>query len=153
MWLTEQFNSFLTLGLCKEYLSMARQKSTSGSKTPRAKKAEEVSVSVTPEVASVNPPVAQVAAAEIKAEIIKPEPHIAAETAKMAERKAAAEPKPFEVRKPEQRKNLVPINLDEEIRRRAYELYQMRGAESSNPAEDWLVAEREVMQRYHQQSA
>ena len=120
---------------------MARQKSTSGSKTPGTKKKEEVSVPASPAVATVNPPVVQAA-----------ETTVAVESAKVAERKAV-EAKPFEVRRPEPRKNVVPINLEEEIRRRAYELYQMRGAGSGNEAEDWLVAEREVLQRYHQQSA
>jgi hypothetical protein len=50
-------------------------------------------------------------------------------------------------------KNIVPINLEDEIRQRAYELYQRRGNASGSEAEDWLAAEREVMQRYHQQSA
>ena len=49
--------------------------------------------------------------------------------------------------------NLLPINLEDEIRRRAYELYQQRGTASGSEAEDWLTAEREVKQRYHQQSA
>jgi hypothetical protein len=48
---------------------------------------------------------------------------------------------------------LFPINLDEEIRRRAYELYQMRGPGGGGEADDWLAAEREVLQRYHQHSA
>ena len=61
--------------------------------------------------------------------------------------------KMFEVRKPEPRKNVIPINLEEEIRRRAYELFVQRQPGSGSEAEDWLNAEREVMQRYHQQSA
>ena len=67
--------------------------------------------------------------------------------------KVSAEHKIFEVRKSEARKNLVPINIEEEVRRRAYELYQQRGPRPGGEAEDWLAAEREVMQRYHQQSA
>ena len=51
------------------------------------------------------------------------------------------------------RPNVVPINLEDEIRRRAYELAQQRGFESGHEAEDWVNAEREVLQRYHQQSA
>ncbi len=58
-----------------------------------------------------------------------------------------------ETRKPEARKNVFPINLEDEIRRRAYELYEERGYSSGNEAEDWLTAEREVLQRYHQHSA
>ncbi|PYX30185.1 MAG: hypothetical protein DMG77_10590 [Acidobacteria bacterium] len=51
------------------------------------------------------------------------------------------------------RPNLVPINLEDEIRRRAYELAQERGFESGHETEDWVTAEREVRQRYRQQSA
>jgi len=48
------------------------------------------------------------------------------------------------------RKNLVPINLDDEIRRRAYELWEERGYEAGHQEEHWLIAEREVRQRYTQ---
>ena len=61
--------------------------------------------------------------------------------------------KMFEVRKPDIRKNVVPINLEDEIRRRAYELYQQRGPGVGNAADDWFTAEHEVMQRYRQHSA
>lgn len=47
------------------------------------------------------------------------------------------------------RKVLVPINLDEEIRQRAYELYLERGSTAGNEQEDWVTAEREVRSRYH----
>ncbi len=62
------------------------------------------------------------------------------------------------VRKPvivksEPRANLVPINVEEEIRRLAYLLAERRGFEPGHETEDWLAAEREVSQRYHQQSA
>jgi hypothetical protein len=50
--------------------------------------------------------------------------------------------------KTEPRKNVIPINLEDEIRRRAYELYVQRGSQSGSEAEDWLTAEREVRQRY-----
>ncbi len=53
----------------------------------------------------------------------------------------------------EPRANIVPINLDDEIRRLAYLLSERRGFEPGHEAEDWLAAEREVRQRYHQQSA
>ena len=55
--------------------------------------------------------------------------------------------------KPESRANLVPINVDDEIRRLAYLFSERRGFEAGHEAEDWLKAEREVRQRYHQQSA
>ena len=54
------------------------------------------------------------------------------------------------------RKNLVPINLDEEIRRRAYELWEQRGYESGHEDEHWRLAETEILSRYtdrHQHSA
>jgi Protein of unknown function (DUF2934) len=54
------------------------------------------------------------------------------------------------------RKNLVPINLDEEIRRRAYELWEQRGYESGHEDEHWRLAETEILSRYndpHQRSA
>jgi len=62
------------------------------------------------------------------------------------------------VRKPsivksENRANIVPINLDEEIRRLAYLMSERRGFEPGHETEDWLAAEHEVRQRYRQQSA
>ena len=65
---------------------------------------------------------------------------------------------PKDIRKPEivkteTRANLVPINLEDEIRRLAYLLSERRGFEPGHEAEDWLTAEREIRQRYRQQSA
>lgn len=51
------------------------------------------------------------------------------------------------------RKDAVPSpkapngNLEEEIRRRAYELYLQRGGVPGNENQDWLVAEQEVRSR------
>ena len=85
-----------------------------------------------------------------------------------AEGKVTPEASKLEVAKAEPRRNVVPINqpptnqpptnrgpnnLEDEIRRRAYELYLQRGSSSGSEAEDWLTAEREVRQRYRQQSA
>jgi Protein of unknown function (DUF2934) len=64
-----------------------------------------------------------------------------------------AEPRKLEIVKNDARKNIVPINLDDEIRQRAYELAERRGFGEGHENEDWLAAEREVLQRYHQQSA
>jgi Protein of unknown function (DUF2934) len=61
-------------------------------------------------------------------------------------------PKPTIV-KAEPRANLVPINLEEEIRRLAYLMSERRGFEPGHETEDWLAAEHEVRQRYHQQTA
>jgi Protein of unknown function (DUF2934) len=53
----------------------------------------------------------------------------------------------------ETKTNVVPINLEDEIRRRAYELFEERGCIAGDEHEDWLRAEREVLARYRQQSA
>ena len=63
-------------------------------------------------------------------------------------KKIAAKP---EIVKTDGRANLVPINLEDEIRRLAYLLSERRGFEPGHEAEDWLAAEREVRQRYHHQ--
>jgi Protein of unknown function (DUF2934) len=127
MWFVEQFNSFINLGICKEYPNMARSKSIPGSKSDRSR-----------DQAIANRPAAL------------PDGKTAAETAPT---KINAEPRKFELRKTEPRANVVPISVEEEIRRRAYELYEQRGQSSGHEKDDWLVAEQEVMQRYHQQSA
>lgn len=57
-----------------------------------------------------------------------------------------------EVMKTDPRGSVVPINLEDEIRRRAYELSQQRGFASGYETEDWLRAENEVLQRYSQPS-
>jgi hypothetical protein len=72
----------------------------------------------------------------------------AAKTA--ARRKAMAKP---EIVKTDGRANIVPINLEEEVRRLAYLMAERRGFEPGHEAEDWFAAEREVRQRYHQHSA
>jgi len=58
-----------------------------------------------------------------------------------------------EIVKTDTRSNLVPINLDDEIRRLAYLLSERRGFEPGHETEDWLNAEREVLGRYEQQRA
>ena len=49
--------------------------------------------------------------------------------------------------------NLVPINVEDEIRQLAYLLSERRGFIPGHENEDWLTAESEVLQRYHQHSA
>ncbi len=44
-------------------------------------------------------------------------------------------------------------NLEEEIQRRAYELYELRGREDGFAEEDWIRAEREVQDRRGLRSA
>jgi len=43
--------------------------------------------------------------------------------------------------------------MNEAIRRRAYELYCERGQQGGNPEEDWQRAEQEVLRQYGQRSA
>jgi len=48
----------------------------------------------------------------------------------------------------------TPIDLEAQIRQRAYELFQERGGASGHENEDWLQAENEILARHrHQQSA
>jgi len=44
-------------------------------------------------------------------------------------------------------------DLETEIRRRAYELYEGRGCTPGHENEDWLIAEREVVARFQHQGA
>ena len=43
--------------------------------------------------------------------------------------------------------NEPPTSLEEQIRRRAYELYEARGHEDGHDLEDWLQAEAEITSR------
>ncbi len=52
---------------------------------------------------------------------------------------------------PEARKNMVPISMEDEIRRRAYEIYLERGSVPGDQNDDWVAAEREVQARCQQQ--
>lgn len=58
-----------------------------------------------------------------------------------------------EIVKQDSRSNLIPINLEDEIRRLAYLFSERRGFEPGHETEDWLSAEREVYDRYHQYTA
>jgi hypothetical protein len=120
---------------------MARSKSTSGSKTNANTNKEQTSAAGVPDVQAG---AAETAPVQVKPEVkpdIKPEAKIVTEPRKK-----------LEVVKTEPRR-VVPINLEDEIRRRAYELYKQRGTGTGSEAEDWLAAEREVRQRYHQQQS
>ncbi len=110
---------------------MAR-KTTGITTTTRSKKA----------VAPTTPAVAQ-AASEVSKEVSEvPKPVSKPEVVK-------------EVRKNGKGANVVPINLEEEIRRRAYELYLERratsGGGSGDENQDWLIAEREILSRGREQ--
>ena len=139
LFIHQQIQSFLNLGGCKEFSIMAKPRSpkkTNGTKEtfPPTNLPNPVSDnSVTPaEAIAAAPPVGTNG------------------TKKTGTRKTA--PKPELVRT-DSRATLVPINLDEEIRRFAYLLSERRGFEPGHEAEDWLAAENEIRQRYHQQGA
>jgi hypothetical protein len=46
-----------------------------------------------------------------------------------------------------ERKHTLAVADEEEIRRRAYELYLERGESPGDPAEDWLKAQRQISAR------
>jgi Protein of unknown function (DUF2934) len=158
----QQLNSFLNLGICKEYPIMARPpKNTSGGSAERPAKARSKKVNPDPILTeavaaetTANRPEVKAATQEPASAALKPEsrPFEVRKTEPVRPEAGKPESK-SETRKPEVRKNIFPFNLEDEIRRRAYELYEERGYSSGNEAEDWLTAEREVLQRYHQHSA
>ncbi len=54
------------------------------------------------------------------------------------------------------RKELNPArshHLEEQIRKRAYEIYETRGREDGHDTEDWLRAEQEVASRETRKAA
>jgi Protein of unknown function (DUF2934) len=134
--------------LIKEFPNMARAKSPSIGKKSKAQGFVDTSV-----IPDANPVTAetpldrgnQVADANLKSQ--------AAAAGAAAQSIAAPETRKFELHRAETRKNVVPINVEDEIRQRAYEIFKQRGQAPGSEAEDWLAAEREVMQRYRQQRA
>ncbi len=73
------------------------------------------------------------------------------QVATMPESKVAAMPEVIVASEVKKTSHPIPIDLEGEIRRHAYELYERRGCTPGYDLEDWLVAEREVMTRYNQQ--
>jgi Protein of unknown function (DUF2934) len=141
LFIQHQIQSFLNLGGCKEFSIMAKPRSpkkTTGSK--------EI---ITP--TSVALPVSDTSVTPAEAIAAAPVPQAGTNGTKKAGTKKAA-PKP-EIVRSDPRATVVPINLDEEIRRFAYLLSERRGFEPGHEAEDWLAAENEIRQRYHQQGA
>src|SRR5271157_5603441 len=131
MWFAEQLDSFINLGICKEYPNMARSKSISGTKTNRTNTNPNSTTNTNKEQIGTGNP-AQLP--DVKA---APAGTTPAELA--APVKIASEPRKLEVVKTDRKVvpiNLLPINLEDEIRRRAYELYLQRGPASGSEAED-----------------
>ena len=56
-------------------------------------------------------------------------------------------------KKPQSGPNIDNASLDEEIRRRAYELFLARNGAAGDPNGDWLIAEREVRARHASKEA
>lgn len=139
---------------------MARSKSTAGEKTTRSRanakpKKEDQTVD-----AGISGTSDASATAVHAGSSVAPAPQVASESAltpetplqEAAKESNSPEHRKLGVVKSELRKNVVvPINLDDEIRRRAYELYQQRGSRPGGEAEDWFAAEREVRERYGRQ--
>ena len=73
--------------------------------------------------------------------------------ATMPESNGASQPETRAVTEGKKHAAPLPINLDAEIRRRAYELYEQRGYLPGHEDEDWLIAEQEVRARYNQQKS
>ena len=63
--------------------------------------------------------------------------------------KSKSQSRPEIVKRP----SVVPFSLEEEIRRRAFELDEQRGASFGSETDDWLVAEREILDRYQERRA
>jgi hypothetical protein len=47
----------------------------------------------------------------------------------------------------------LPEDIQEQIRARAYELYEARGRQEGFHDQDWAQAEAEVMSRYHREKS
>ncbi len=125
---------------------MARSKSTSGSKATHEERTNQrgrCTRCAGGVRANVQAVAAETAPTQVKPEI-KPEARPEANITTEPRRK-------LEVVKTTEPRRVVPINVEDEIRRRAYELYKQRGTATGSAAEDWLAAEREVRQRYRQQ--
>jgi hypothetical protein len=139
LFIHQQIQSFLNLGGCKEFSIMAKAKSPK--KTNGTKEIiPPTNVAIPASDTSVTPAEAIAAAPQAETNAIR----------KTATKKAA--PRPELVRN-DARATVLPINLDEEIRRFAYLLSERRGFAPGHEAEDWLAAENEIRQRYHQQGA
>jgi hypothetical protein len=118
----------------KEYILMAK------SKTPKTNGGNEVVSN--PGVTVANAATTEVAGTTAETTVVKK-----ARAAKSPEAKSAA-PKLEAVPRSN---NLVPINLEDEIRKAAYLISERRGFVAGYESEDWMAAEREVRQRYRQQ--
>ena len=145
LFIHQQIQSFLNLGVCKEYPIMAKPrfpKNSNDVKETNSTATTLPSLSDTGSDSRSN--TTSVGLAEA------PPASAVPESKRTETRKPARKP---EIVKTEARANLVPINVEDEIRRLAYLFSERRGFEPGHETEDWLAAEREIRQRYRQQSA
>jgi hypothetical protein len=141
LFIHQQFQSFLNLGGCKEYSIMPKAKFP--------KKSNGLKETVPTTGSPATPSDTDFGTAEARAAVTVPETR-RSETGKTETKTPARKP---EIVRTEPRANVVPINLEDEIRRLAYLLSERRGFEPGHEAEDWTAAEREVRQRYHHQQS
>jgi hypothetical protein len=134
MSLIHYVRPFLDLGICKEYC-MAR-KTTGNTTVNRRKKTE---VPAPPANVQAAPALHEDVHQELRTEVREVRNELRNEV-----RKNGTPVNHVPV-------NLVSINLEEAIRRRAYELYLERrataGSNSGDENQDWLIAEREIRSR------
>jgi hypothetical protein len=136
---------------------MARSKSTTGEKTTRGRangKTKKEDQFGTPGTSDANATPSHADLSVTHAEQVAAGSAVAPETQPLqaAHESNSTESRKLGVVRSEPRKKVVvPINLEDEIRRRAYELYQQRGSAPGSEAEDWFTAEREVRERYQSQ--
>jgi hypothetical protein len=133
-FIDQQIRSFLELGGCKEYSTMARAK--------LPERNPDLTEAVPSSTGSAVPNTIEAAAAAAASSASAVKKTRVGRTARKAELVSS-----------ESRANLVPINLDDEIRRVAYLLSERRGFEPGHETEDWLEAEREVLKRYQKKGA
>ncbi len=71
----------------------------------------------------------------------------ASSTTNRKKKNTASVPAPME----EVNASAQAASLEEEIRRRAYQIYLERNGSPGDENQDWLTAEREVLARHHQE--
>jgi Protein of unknown function (DUF2934) len=115
---------------------------------PRPKSPRKKNNGVSQTVSVRNPPLTE----DVTSEVVEAPPAGTFET-RSTEMKTTPRARKSDMLKADSRSNLIPINIEEEIRRLAYLLSERRGFEPGHETEDWLVAEREIRERYHQYTA
>jgi hypothetical protein len=55
-------------------------------------------------------------------------------------------PRPIPIRDKKKKQADTPVELQTEIRHRAYEIYQQKGCQDGDDLQDWLQAEEEALE-------